>query len=893
MAANRPMIRRLLLVALAVALGLAALPPATASAYDNLGAHPKINSEAVLRFLERAKQDEWLSGTTLDGGATSGPAVVETGLLSIREELREMTVAEWLAHGGMSADEPELPASFRHFYDPLRLAKVAYLTDHIDDLLEFGWGLGKAAVPSSLPDQENPKVDARWWAIDHPDNPWTFAKAIEYFRAALARQQRLSDGDLGKPIGTNPDYARAWRAVGETMHLMADMTVPAHVRNDSHPYVPALGYKLGNPDPYESTIGAAEVAAHAGGQAAQGIEYDTQDIYRLFDAVARWTNENFFSIDTVPIPGRETTYNGQPQYPSPELDAGFLTTSHTYFVRRIEGGDVPIIRRSMLVKLAMVTPSAISFKDLVWPPQLYSMDLSILEAQRSYLIPTAIEASSRVLEAFLPRLRVDFSAEQASMGKIVVTGRLLHEATLAWPTAPEINNGAYIEYVPAGFNDVHRVWLPDTAFLKGNQIEYELEAEPGTLVSLNWDLGGYLIRTDRRVVRGVELRVLPERLAELDEGDAVHLEAEISDIPKSMSRIGLEWSFGDGTDPVAARLPVTVAGAATYGEAHHEVSHTYESAGDYTLRARALHPDTGEVLAEATRTVKVKGEQVTVQIYPRFLSGEPGATLEASALPSNEKYRYEWSFGDGKSSAADGASVVRHAWDKKGTYDLVLKLFRAGAASGTAPLAQDQIKVEIGDQPTAGTGGGTGGTGTADPGKVYVWRLVQIQHLDNQEGWELQDGKTELSWRYNWSYGTGSFYARVWWKDSENHIIWGAKATWSGPPTVIRAGEEVPMSVSLVATENTHKWNTSGAGTYAKFCQPGLGLGSRGWDDIYFRDAAGADSVSINGAGVTSASETLTAIAPAGKVGARIALRLEYYMGTSMGTSYIYEWQPY
>ena len=29
--------------------------------------------------------------------------------------------------------------------------------------------------------------------------------------------------------------AAAWRSLGETMHLIADMSVPSHVRNDSHP----------------------------------------------------------------------------------------------------------------------------------------------------------------------------------------------------------------------------------------------------------------------------------------------------------------------------------------------------------------------------------------------------------------------------------------------------------------------------------------------------------------------------------------------------------------------------------------------------------------------------------------------------------------------------------
>jgi antitoxin component YwqK of YwqJK toxin-antitoxin module len=682
-----------ILFVMALALALACLP-GPALAYDNLSAHPKINQEAVLRYLERAKEDEWLGNTSLGGRRALGLAVVENGMLAIREELQEMTVADWLAHGGLSADEPELPASFRHFYDPLRRSQVHYLTDHIDDLLEFGAGLGQMVVSGAgwlvtLPDTTNPQVDARLWALDHPDNRFTYAKAIEYYRAALGTSRPLSGGQTGQPTGNVSEYGKTWRAVGETMHLMADMTVPAHVRNDSHPYIPALNLKLGNPDPYESTIRGPEVAANADYEPARSINYATDNLYELFDAVARWTNRNFYSIDTIPIDGRATTHNGQPVYSAPVVTEELVTPGGTYFMGIVEGVDVPLVRRSMLVSLGMIKQTSLSMlKDMLSPLQVYVMDLPVLETQRSYLIPTAIEAASRVLEAFLPRLRTEFAAEPAGEGTFVVRGSLQHRPTRAWPDAPLVVNGAYLEFVAAGSDTVEVIWLPESAYLPGNRIEHQIEAKPGALVSLNWDLGGYVIKRDRIVMGGVDLDVLPERFGDITDGEETYFEAVLGKIPETMAQIGLEWHFGDETAPVTVTLP------AAAGRARREIAHVYEQPGEYTLRVRATNPATGGMLAEVTRTVKVRQQQISVQIYPRGLTGRPGATLEASALPSNARYRYEWSFGDGQ-TVRGVESVVRHAWVKEGTFDLTVRLYRASDGAGATPLAQDAIKVEI------------------------------------------------------------------------------------------------------------------------------------------------------------------------------------------------------
>lgn len=168
-----------------------------------------------------------------------------------------------------------------------------------------------------------------------------------------------------------------------------------------------------------------------------------------------------------------------------------------------------------------------------------------------------------------------------------------------------------------------------------------------------------------------------------------------------------------------------------------------------------------------------------------------------------------------------------------------------------------------------------------------TWKLVEVIDYENKAGWVAQNAGGY--WKFEHSYGQGSYSAKVWHKSDKDYFAYGAKAVWSKPPGVIRVGEKVSLTVSLSETENTHKWNTSAASSWADFAPPSRGLGARG--DVPFANAAGLTDLSINGAATSSASDTFVAVAPEGREGSRVALRLTYFMGTSMATYYVYEWQ--
>jgi len=133
-----------------------------------------------------------------------GEAITEGGLLYAKSSSKTMNASDWIRHGGFSADEPQLPASFRHFYDPTQDPGQCYLRDMLDFLDE------KQIV-------SNPKIDHVVWGISHPDHQYSYNNGKEMFVSAL---QTADDDDR------NRFMAFAWRALGETLHLIGDMGIP-------------------------------------------------------------------------------------------------------------------------------------------------------------------------------------------------------------------------------------------------------------------------------------------------------------------------------------------------------------------------------------------------------------------------------------------------------------------------------------------------------------------------------------------------------------------------------------------------------------------------------------------------------------------------------------------
>lgn len=163
--------------------------------------------------------------------------------------------AELVISGSVDEDSPVLRV-VNHFYDPV-----------------YGIGI-------------NDSRTALDWALgDIPENEYSWQKAISYY----------AEGDENK----------AFLALGRILHLIEDMSVPDHTRNDPHIGVGAKGLYTGE-SPYESwtdknknrqTMRGLHLRYLQGGERAK--RFNT--LKEHFDFLANYSNKNFFSQDTIDL----------------------------------------------------------------------------------------------------------------------------------------------------------------------------------------------------------------------------------------------------------------------------------------------------------------------------------------------------------------------------------------------------------------------------------------------------------------------------------------------------------------------------------------------------------------------------------------------------------------
>ncbi len=473
-------------ILIAVIIVLVCIPfQGTAYSNSNVGGHPLINKFAVLYFEDKIlPNDPLLAGTSIRGEPTSGytwdeiDGSEDIGPRNTVSMNRNKLVHHWIEDGGYSADEPEYTMALVHFYDPVNPSKP-YLSDS-RFLQEFGEFLDA--------DFANPQRSAVDWAFDRDlgygyfiqDYSWN--DALRYYKDALAYPSRV-----------NYNYGQAWRAVGETMHLVSDMTVPAHVRNDGHAWS----------DPYEDSVGSREVYFYKDGPYLN-LNYDQGTLRDLMIRIATVTNRNFYSADTTPI--HYTTLKGDEYiyhfYPQPSLD-GLTPDAKGYYYS--EGGRV-LAREDSTLFQPLLTSGVLT--------SVYRLDEKVLNDQRRVLIPTAIRASAEVLDRFLPRFEAKLSIKkflpedpEDDQYEVYTTLKQVHTEPDAWSGYDLIvRNGAYMVETPPGGTPTEKplsltpVWATPPADPNFNNWADLYKFKPGTKVQMKYDLGGYVIKSNEVVI---------------------------------------------------------------------------------------------------------------------------------------------------------------------------------------------------------------------------------------------------------------------------------------------------------------------------------------------------------------------------------------------------------
>ncbi|UCD29781.1 MAG: hypothetical protein JSV03_04665 [Planctomycetota bacterium] len=371
--------RRLLGIAAFLTI-LFVIPPAWG--WHHQTAHKAINSNAVQLFQStfESHSSKYARSSWLPDYLCTGTAVILPGGTSIVEGDLTFSVSEWIIEGGYYADEPEWTMALRHFYDPFSSNGVTYLTDTVPD----GWG--------------NPNVDAKTWALNHPENLDSWEEALLSYRLSMEVDDEERDRDL----------ARAFRGLGETLHLLADMVQPAHVRNDSHP----------RDEPVEDTVRVKHVNKYGLNSPDPAVSIQGKSIEELFDILATFTSTRFYSCDSIydvasgVMPRNDETPPANPQFSDMTLwDATYYATFSV--------GSIPMIQETLLGYILRTMGEPISSYSWCVPT-------AFADEQASVLIPIATNVGAAAIDRFLPTIDLQMTLSSATDGQVKVEGEMVH-----------------------------------------------------------------------------------------------------------------------------------------------------------------------------------------------------------------------------------------------------------------------------------------------------------------------------------------------------------------------------------------------------------------------------------------------------------------------------------
>jgi hypothetical protein len=416
------MMRRIVLAAAVVTVLVS-----SASGYDNKFTHPKINEMAFQKFMVGAGKQAPFARYEFSGSAPWSGVEWERVMNDIEAgnwipPVQQSFVGA-LQYGGYTADLPVKPQSLRHFYDPTSKS-TPWLTDLVDattlDVVTSRPFMGK-----------NPHTSAKGWALGLPNeeqSPYSITAGVAFYNQYCATRM---------PLGA----LKAWLSIGQTMHLLGDMGLPAHVRNDGHPGIAKDLFEKWKSDPYENWVDANMVAEYWDKSVDPKVARDiaaAKDPGQLFDVVAKYANENFPSQDTLAGTAEDGTHftsaNELPEYPTPQL----TKFDGEYFYVDDYAGKCLMARRcwtSIASGAGGVVPETVTADGFVEPAHpeqkyikvpRYFITLECVQSQARRLVPMVVTANARLLEMIMPRFQVQMTgldaATRRASGRITSTG---------------------------------------------------------------------------------------------------------------------------------------------------------------------------------------------------------------------------------------------------------------------------------------------------------------------------------------------------------------------------------------------------------------------------------------------------------------------------------------
>jgi hypothetical protein len=346
----------------------------SAMAYDSDAVHPKINEEASRIAIN-------LKNALINLGYAKG--VDDT--LSINATKR---VFQYFREGGKLEDDPMCRSKY-HFHDPTKVFDSA--------------GLSNSAINAVCTNWSN--YSSIKWA-QHQDNAWSWQKARSYFYQALTATDKI--------VREN-NLADAFRAIGQVMHLLADMSVPEHTRNDIHilPFFdnPEKSFPEIGSWTYETwakwnalrlnTTAAALDPTIVNTPVASGIVpianfWDTTPGagYGGTLGLAEYSNANFLSSDTI---FKDYAYPAKPMYHFERFRAEDGQYDSRVYFSGITSDSIPI---NHLASTGYLWAELETISPLSMDTAKFNLDDNCFKDYASILVPKAVGYNTALLNYF-------------------------------------------------------------------------------------------------------------------------------------------------------------------------------------------------------------------------------------------------------------------------------------------------------------------------------------------------------------------------------------------------------------------------------------------------------------------------------------------------------------
>ena len=335
--------------------------------------------------------NEYIAKNTLNGFSLDSYLKNQLGIEEgIEKSFNSKKVWLWIGEGGKKEDEP-FTRSANHFHNPLT-------EQGFSGLWGKGWFDGESALLWAQKEKGTQDTD-------EPDENCSWYDVRDYFYHAL-----ISTTITGQEMY----FAKTFRGLGQLMHMVTDMSVPEHTRDDGH-YLGALGF-LGyehyeiyvkkhpeliflNPPIFFDPVSLLNESQFPSAPAPIANLFDTNQyfvgtnpavtVYNPTIGLSEYTNANFLSPDTM--------FTSEFPYPNEEECVLSVDQGNNRLYLSNRGGGEQVDHLAIVSFLYLWRMTYFPQYDMKIP---LGLDSFCYEEYASYLLPRAVGYSAALLDYF-------------------------------------------------------------------------------------------------------------------------------------------------------------------------------------------------------------------------------------------------------------------------------------------------------------------------------------------------------------------------------------------------------------------------------------------------------------------------------------------------------------